>query len=232
MLTDAQWAELAPLVERCRPHAKVPRPTCGGPSSAILWRHENGAKWRSPSRRARPVVDGGADLHPLVAPRRLGAPAGPGPGARRPARHDLPRWHQRPRPPEGGGRCGQGGAQARRGAGEALGRSRGGYGTKACVIADGAGRAIAFRLAPGRRTSSRRPCPCSTPAGRAALCSHHPSTPPLDRRRPWLCQPRLPRPCPGPGRAARHPAKRNEAPVACPAWIYTTATASSACGPG
>ena len=24
MLTDAQWAELAPLVERCRPHAKVP----------------------------------------------------------------------------------------------------------------------------------------------------------------------------------------------------------------
>ena len=33
---------------------------------------------------------------------------------------------------------------------EALGRSRGGYGTKACVIADGKGRAIAFRLAPGQ----------------------------------------------------------------------------------
>ena len=32
---------------------------------------------------------------------------------------------------------------------EALGRSRGGYGTKACVIADGRGRAIAFALAPG-----------------------------------------------------------------------------------
>src|SRR3954466_7845234 len=32
----------------------------------------------------------------------------------------------------------------------ALGRSRGGYGTKACVIADGLGRAVAFILAPGQ----------------------------------------------------------------------------------
>ena len=48
------------------------------------------------------------------------------------------------------GAAAKNGAPARRGAGEALGRSRGGYGTKACVIADGAGRAIAFRLAPGQ----------------------------------------------------------------------------------
>jgi len=33
---------------------------------------------------------------------------------------------------------------------EALGRSRGGYGTKACVIADSRGRAVAFTLAPGQ----------------------------------------------------------------------------------
>jgi transposase len=33
---------------------------------------------------------------------------------------------------------------------EAPGRSRGGYGTKTCVIADGRGRAIAFALAPGQ----------------------------------------------------------------------------------
>ncbi|MGV3720350.1 MAG: STAS domain-containing protein, partial [Actinomycetota bacterium] len=33
---------------------------------------------------------------------------------------------------------------------EALGRSRGGYGTKACVIADSQGRAVAFRIAPGQ----------------------------------------------------------------------------------
>src|SRR4028119_2206015 len=36
------------------------------------------------------------------------------------------------------------------GGGEALGRSRGGYGTKAVVIADGAGRPVAFPLAPGQ----------------------------------------------------------------------------------
>src|SRR6187200_723132 len=47
MLTDAQWAELAPLVERVRPHAKVPPSNLRRTISAILWRHANGAKWRS-----------------------------------------------------------------------------------------------------------------------------------------------------------------------------------------
>jgi hypothetical protein len=37
-----------------------------------------------------------------------------------------------------------------RGAAQALGRSRGGFGTKACVIADGAGRAVAFAMALGQ----------------------------------------------------------------------------------
>ena len=47
MLTDAQWAELGPLVEQVRPHAKVPPSNLRRTISAILWRHENGAKWRS-----------------------------------------------------------------------------------------------------------------------------------------------------------------------------------------
>lgn len=47
MLTDAQWAELAPLVEQVRPHAKVPPSNLRRTLSAILWRHTNGAKWRS-----------------------------------------------------------------------------------------------------------------------------------------------------------------------------------------
>ena len=47
MLTDAQWAELEPLVEACRPHAKVPPSNLRRTISAILWRHANGAKWRS-----------------------------------------------------------------------------------------------------------------------------------------------------------------------------------------
>jgi transposase len=46
-LTDAQWAMLEPLVEACRPHAKVPPSNLRRTISAILWRHANGAKWRA-----------------------------------------------------------------------------------------------------------------------------------------------------------------------------------------
>jgi transposase len=47
MLTDAQWAVLEPLVETCRPRAKVPPSNPRRTIGAILWRHANGAKWRS-----------------------------------------------------------------------------------------------------------------------------------------------------------------------------------------
>jgi transposase len=47
MLTDAQWTMVEPLVEACRPHAKVPPSQLRRTLSAILWRHENGAKWRA-----------------------------------------------------------------------------------------------------------------------------------------------------------------------------------------
>ena len=47
MLTDEQWVVLEPLVEGCRPHAKVPPSNLRRTMSAILWRHANGAKWRS-----------------------------------------------------------------------------------------------------------------------------------------------------------------------------------------
>ena len=47
MLPDAQWTILEPLVEACRPHAKVPPSDLRRTVSGILWRHENGAKWRA-----------------------------------------------------------------------------------------------------------------------------------------------------------------------------------------
>ena len=47
MLTDAQWALLEPLIEACRPKGKTPPQDLRRTLSAILWRHENGAKWRS-----------------------------------------------------------------------------------------------------------------------------------------------------------------------------------------
>ena len=47
MLTDAQWAVLEPLIEAVRPAAKVPSQHLQRTISAIVWRHDNGAKWRA-----------------------------------------------------------------------------------------------------------------------------------------------------------------------------------------
>jgi len=47
MLTDAQWAMLEPLIETVRPPAKVPPRHLRRTISAIVWRHDNGAKWRA-----------------------------------------------------------------------------------------------------------------------------------------------------------------------------------------
>jgi transposase len=47
MLSDAQRSELEPLVEACRPKAKTPPQDLRRTLSAILWRHQNGAKWRA-----------------------------------------------------------------------------------------------------------------------------------------------------------------------------------------
>lgn len=47
MMTDAQWTMLEPLVEACRPRGKTPPRDLRRTLSAILWRHQNGAKWRA-----------------------------------------------------------------------------------------------------------------------------------------------------------------------------------------
>ena len=47
MLTDTQWGRLEPLVEQCRPKGTTPPQDLRRTLSAILWRHENGAKWRA-----------------------------------------------------------------------------------------------------------------------------------------------------------------------------------------
>jgi transposase len=47
MLSDAQWALLEPLIEICRPRGKTPPQDLRRTMAAILWRHQNGAKWRS-----------------------------------------------------------------------------------------------------------------------------------------------------------------------------------------
>ena len=46
VLSDARWAELEPLINEVRPHCKVPHQNLRQTIEAILWRHQNGAKWR------------------------------------------------------------------------------------------------------------------------------------------------------------------------------------------
>ena len=47
MLSDAHWMRLEPLIEACRPRGKTPPQDLRRTISAILWRHQNGAKWRA-----------------------------------------------------------------------------------------------------------------------------------------------------------------------------------------
>jgi transposase len=47
LLTDAVWAILEPLIEAVRPHGKTAPKDLRRTISAIFWRHQNGAKWRS-----------------------------------------------------------------------------------------------------------------------------------------------------------------------------------------
>jgi transposase len=47
MVSDAHWMRLEPLIEACRPKGKTPPKDLRRTISAILWRHQNGAKWRA-----------------------------------------------------------------------------------------------------------------------------------------------------------------------------------------
>jgi transposase len=47
VLNDEQWAVLEPLVDECRPQGKTEPVALRKTIEAIIWRHQNGAKWRS-----------------------------------------------------------------------------------------------------------------------------------------------------------------------------------------
>jgi transposase len=47
MLADAQQAMLEPRIEACRPRGKTVPLDRRRTIPAILWQHQNGAKWRS-----------------------------------------------------------------------------------------------------------------------------------------------------------------------------------------
>ena len=110
------------------------------------------------------------------------------------------------------GGCGQKGeAGAERDAREALGRSRGGYGTKAVVLADSGGRAVSLVLAPGQAHEAPL-APVlldGLPGGPMWVVGDRGLSSDRLREQVWEM-----------GAKPAIPAKRNEAPVRCPDFIY------------
>ncbi|MGH1569532.1 IS5 family transposase [Methylobacterium sp. P31] len=210
MLSDVQWAVLEPLVEACRPKAKAPSQDLRRTLSAILWRHQNGAKWRAVSgelgpwwRAAQTFIRwarGGVWERLLALVQERGVQLGmvfiDGTnmrGSQKPA--GAPKR----------------GTAAERDDREALGRSRGGYGTKACVIADGARRTIAFRAAPGQAHELPHAMP---------LLDRLPGVPRWVVADRGYASHRFRQQVEEAGAQPAIPAKNNEVPVRCPDWIY------------
>jgi transposase len=157
------------------------------------------------------VVASGPALHPLVEAGHVGAAARARTRTRCRARHGLPRRFRDPGARQGGGRVQKGASSRERDRRGALGRSRGGFGTKACVVADGNGRAVAFALAPGHAHElplapallDRLPRPPLWVVGDRGYSSHE-----LRER------------IRGSGARPAIPTRSNEAEVACPDYIY------------
>ncbi len=121
---------------------------------------------------------------------------------------------------ESGGRGHKGGSEPSETIVKLLGRSRGGFGTKACVIADGEAALSVSASHPVRRTNCPTPSRCSINSGRASMGGADRGYSSYGFREAiWNA-----------GARPAIPTKSNEAPVACPAWIYNIATSSSDCG--
>jgi len=110
------------------------------------------------------------------------------------------------------GGCGQkGGTSAERDKREGLGRSRGGYGTKAVALADSRGRAVGFVLAPGQaHEAPLAPALLGmVPDGPGWVVADKGYSSDAIRTRVW-----------DKGARPAIPTKRNEAAVRCPDFIY------------
>ena len=212
VFTDAAWAMWEPLIDEVRPRGKTPPRDLRRTISAIFWRHQNGAKWRSlpaefgPWWRAAQLFIRWAQLGVWERLLDLAQRRGVALGMAFLDGTSI-RAHAKAAGAENKGVDGAG--RARR---EALGRSRGGYGTKAGVIADGRGRAIALALAPGQAhelplAPGLLGCLPDVPGwivGDRGFASD------AFRERIWDL-----------GARPAIPPKKTDAPVACPSWIYS-----------
>ena len=211
MLSDEQWSDLEPLIEACRPHAKVPSPHLRRTVEAILWRHQNGAKWRALPTEFGPWWMAAQTfirwarlgvwerLLALVQERgvRLGMVFLDGTNIRA---------HQK-----AAGASRKGDLQKSETAVKRLADLVAATPPRPLVMADGAGRAIAFRLAPGQAHELPHAIPLldRMPGVPKWVVADRGYTSHAFRQHIWNM-----------GARPAIPPLRHEAPVACPDWIY------------
>lgn len=213
-MTDVLWGTLRPLIDAVRPRARTQPRDLRRAVEAIVWRHRNGAKWRSIPAELGPWWMAAQTFNrwarPGVRERLLDAAQARGVELGM-AFLDGTTVRARQKAAGATARRREGSAAAAHATGEALGRSRGGCGTKACVAAEARGRAVAFALAPGQAHElplapgllARLPDAPLRVVGDRGLGSH------AFRERVWET-----------GARPAIPPKRNEERVACPDWIY------------
>src|ERR1700712_5770202 len=129
MLDDVEWRKLEPLIEASRRRGKTPPQDLRRTISAILWRHQNGAKWRAipaefgPWARAAQTFIRWARLGVWESLLRLAQRAGVQLGMTFLDGTSIRAHRKSRRSPS------KRGSQTERDSREALGRSRGGFGT-------------------------------------------------------------------------------------------------------
>jgi transposase len=212
VLTDGQWNALEPWLNEVRPWAARPIREFRRTIEAIVWRHENGAKWRSIPECLGPWWMAAQTflrwsrlgvrerLHRLVQEQR-----GPELGM---AFLDgtVIRAHQKAAGARKDGLAPEASAEA-----QALGRSRGGCGTKGHALADARGRAIAFALTPGQAAELPQA---------EGLLSFLPGTALWTVADRGYSSHALREAIRDLGSTPAIPTRSNEAPVTCREWVY------------
>ena len=212
VVSDELWVVLEPLIDEVRPKASRPIQHLRRTIEAIVWRHQNGAKWRSiptalgPWWMAAQTFIRWSKLGVWERLLRLTQEHGGLALGMVFLDGTVVRAHPKAAGARKEGRTANDSADT-----QALGRSRGGYGTKGHVLADAGGRAIGFLLTPGQDAELPQ-------AGQ--LLEFLPGTPVWTVADRGYSSHDLRMAIRDLGSKPVIPTRRNEAPVACPSWIY------------
>ena len=213
VLTEAQWSAIEPLIEAVRPQTGRELTNLRRTFEAMVWRMHNGAKWRAIPAELGPWW---MAAQTFIRCSKLGVWERFFEAAKAAGRPQLGmvfmdgtiiRAHQK-----AAGATTKGSEEAKLSSpvNEALGRSQGGFGTKAHALADARGRALGFALTPGQAGEAPQSLDLLAflPAIPGWVLADRGYSSHAVRSAVWEL-----------GSRPAIPTRRNEAPVRCPDWI-------------